>query len=244
MADGTAMKWVVGKTMAAQRRIANRRARQFTAADAPVLIKAYAAFAENGQSGSPRQPFKGHDLWRILSRAKPRSVVELGSGTTSAVFALYGQRSGAAYVCFEHSQEWAAVTEGCLRRVGLIDAEDSPVRVVGMAVREDKSASGFVEPIPLDADFIYVDGPPCPIVEGRKRPNDDVVRLLEVGGKPRWIVVDGRTETVELILRHPLGEQYTAELSYIYALRHNLWGAALAFREHTILYRRDGGATT
>jgi hypothetical protein len=51
------------------------------------------------------------------------------------------------------------------------------------------------------------------------------------------IVVDGRIETVDLILAHPKASQYRVFPSYVYALRRDRWRDALAAREHTILVR-------
>jgi hypothetical protein len=228
------MGTIVGRLMGLQRYAAWAEAGRFTRAHTPVLLDAYQAFARTSQSGVPRQPFKGHDLWKILQRFQPRKIVELGSGTTSAVFAHYAQRHGADYVCFEHNAQWAAITEKCLREAGLIGS-DSPIKVVEMAA--DDSASGFVAPLPDDADLIYVDGPPCPIIGGVKKPNNDVPRLFERGGRPRCIVVDGRLETVDSIRRHPSAKGYSFEASYVYALRRRLWGEALRFREHSIIFR-------
>lgn len=227
---------VVGRVAGLQRRVARAEAERFARAHTPELLDAYRAFARTSQSGVPRQPFKGRDLWRVLDRFKPRKIVELGSGTTSAVFAHYARAHGAAYVCFEHNAEWAATTERCLREAKLI-GDDSPIKVTDMQVTDNTTSSGFVESLPADADFIYVDGPPCPIIDGIKKPNDDVVRLFERGGRPRCIVVDGRFDTVDLIRAHPAAADYSFEASYVYALRRNLWGEALRFREHSIIFK-------
>jgi hypothetical protein len=220
-----------------RRRAQRAEARQFTRARTPELLRAYDAFSEASQSGASRQPFKGRDLWRILETTSPKSIIELGSGTTSAVFALWADRMAASYRAFEHDAHWAEVTEKCLRRVSLVKGGDPRIQHVTSRVREDGGATGFVDPLPLDADFIYVDGPPCRLENGRKVPNDDVTRLLDAGGQPRVIVVDGRLETVDLIRAHPRGSQYRFFPSYVYSVRRGRWRDALAGREHTILIR-------
>ena len=228
---------VVRRLVAVRRRIQRIEARMFTRAHTPELLRAYEAFAEASQSGVSRQPFKGRDLWRILEATRPASIVELGSGTTSAVFALWAVRTAALYRAFEHDAGWAAVTKECLRRGRLLEGGSSGIRHVMSRVREDGGATGFVDPLPRDADFIYVDGPPCRLESGRKVPNDDVTRLLDAGGHPRVIVIDGRLETVDLIRSHPAGSRYRFLPSYVYALRHGKWREAIAAREHTILIR-------
>jgi hypothetical protein len=237
VATGTTA-FVITKLVGLRRRFAVRKARSFTARALPQLDAAYRAFASRQQSGSSRQPFKGYDLWRILEAAKPRSIVELGSGTTSAVFSLWAARHGAAFVAFEHDEGWARVTETCLREAGLDGAGAAIVRHVPWRVRDDKAATGFTEALPRDVDFIYVDGPPCTLAAGVKVPNDDVTRLLDDGGAPRTIVVDGRIDTVDLIRAHRESARYRFLPSLVYALRRSLWWDALHGREHSVLVRR------
>lgn len=229
-------KAVVTRVAGLRRRAETAQARRDTEADMPELLEAYRAFARGQQSGSVRQPFKGWDLWRILVDRRPAVIAEMGSGTTSAVFALYARRHGARYVCYEHSAEWATVTRDCLAEAGLA-GDGIEIRTVEMREDPDRPATGFVEPLPTDADFIYVDGPPCPTRDGVKWPNDDVVRLLEAGVAPATIVVDGRVETVDLIRRHPAAGAYEVQPSFVYALRRGGLGDALGFREHSILRR-------
>ncbi|WP_340117713.1 hypothetical protein [Pelagibius sp. 7325] len=229
---------VLDRLLARQRKAEMRRAQQETAAGQPELLAAYAAFARGQQSGSVRQPFKGWDLWKILLAEKPRKIVELGSGTTSAVFALYARRNDAAYVAFEHHPEWCQVTLDCLRAANVIGAEDAPVKCVPMREDSARPSTGFVEDVPDDADFFYVDGPPCPIRDGRKLPNDDVVRLLDRGGRPQCIVVDGRIDTVDLIRAHPAGAEYELAPSYVYCVRRGRWRDALSFAEHSVFRRK------
>jgi hypothetical protein len=227
----------VQKYVGLRRRLQETEARRFTRTHTPELIRAYQAFAEASQSGASRQPFKGRDLWRILESTRPRSIVELGSGTTSAVFALWASRTASSYLAFEHDTHWASVTEDCLKRCELLDGVLSRIRFVSSRVRDDHRATGFVEAIGLDADFIYVDGPPCRLANGHKVPNDDVTRLFDAGGLPRVIVVDGRVETVELIRSHPRGSRYQFFPSFVYSLRRGNWLSAIAGREHTVFIR-------
>ena len=231
-------QFAVGKALALQRRGASRRAEIETRRQTPELLAAYAEFSKGNQSGSPRQPFKGWDLWRILEQSRPRKIVELGSGTTSACFALYARRQGVEYQCFEHSPEWAKVTADSLAKAGL-DGEGIQVRTVASRIDEERQCSGFVEQLPNDADFVYIDGPPCPVRNGRKWPNDDIVRLFDSGGRPATIVVDGRISTVDLIRGHAAGGQYEVDLSYVYAFRNGRIGDALRFEEHTVFRLRD-----
>jgi len=212
-----------------------REAKRFTSRETPQLLAAYRQFAQANQSGAPRQPFKGRDLWRILDSVRPASIVELGSGTTSAVFALWAREHAARYTAYEHHQAWSEVTSRCLDEAGLAPAAGSAgIVCIPTRVAADQSSIGFAQALPEDADFLYVDGPPCVLDSGRKVPNDDATRLLDGGHRPRAIVIDGRTETVDLLLKHPAISKYDFRPGLAYCLRKGLFLQALAGREHTL----------
>lgn len=202
--------------------------------DAPQLSVAFAEFAQANQSGASRQPFKGRDIWCILEQVKPTSIVELGSGTTSAVFALWAQRHTARYTAYEHHEGWCKVTARCLESAGLNTAPGPGIVVHPIEPSEGETSVGFCEPVPADVDFLYVDGPPCVLESGTKVPNHDATRMLDRGILPKAIVVDGRTETVDLLLRHSAIDRYVFKPGLAYCLRKGLFLQALAGREHTI----------
>lgn len=232
----TLLRFILTKLAGLRRCFQVMMAKTFTARETPELLEAYAAFGRASQSGSSRQPFKGWDLWKLLERYRPQSIIELGSGTTSAVFALWTRRNNVRYRSYEHYPAWAQVTENCLSEAGLL-GEKSPLCLCPSRVNPEGTATGFVEKLPVDVDFVYVDGPPCRLEDGRKVPNDDVVRLFDAGGRPRVIVVDGRLDTVDLIRFHPEGRRYRFLPSLVYCLRRGLWRQGLAAREHTLLVR-------
>lgn len=215
-----------------------KEAQRFTAQNTPELLVAYAAFSQAQQSGSPRQPFKGRDLWRILQAVQPKSIVELGSGTTSAVFSLWSQKFGASYAAFEHHEGWSKVTSQCLDQAGLAPTAGPGVVCVPTQLNEDQTSIGFKQPLPSDVDLLYVDGPPCVLENGRKVPNDDATRLLDRRIFPKAIVVDGRVETVDLLLKHPAIAQYAFNPGLAYCLRKGLFIQALTGREHSIFLRK------
>lgn len=228
--------WVVTKAVGLRRRFEYAEASRYTAENTPELLHAYAAFTASSQSGSSRQPFKGYDIWRLLDSVKPRCIAEMGSGTTSAVFALWAKQHGADYRGYEHHAHWAEVTASCLDKAGL-SAHPKAVRCVPSRISAARDSTGFVESLSTDVDFIYVDGPPCRLDDGVKVPNDDVSRLLDAGGKPRAIVVDGRVETVDLLRSHPESRHYIFQPSLVYSLRKGLWLQALHGREHSVFLR-------
>lgn len=229
-----AIRWACYRLCQLQRKLGSLWAYVYTRLRTPALMRAYRSVAETGGKGATQQPYKGYDLLRILRCHRPRRILELGSGTTTAVFAYYAKHHGATLISYEHSSEWAKSTNRSLVASGLV-ADPSPVRVVNMRVAEDRSGTYYADPIPEDADFVYVDGPPCLKFDGNKKPNLDVIRLFDRGIYPACIVVDGRTETVDRILEHPVAAKYRAEFEFIYAFRHCHYMTCLKFNRHTIL---------
>lgn len=220
------------KVQGFKRRIENKKASAFTSRQAPQLIKAYDFFGQQSQLGAPRQPFKGWDVWRLLDVMRPGFIFEAGSGTTSAVFALWAKKHGARYLCFENDPVWAGVTENCLRQSNLI-GKRSPVRFVE-AILDDRGESiGFKDDIPVGADFIYIDGPPCKLDKGKKVPNNDMNRCLENGARPKVVVIDGRVDTVDMVNTHSSRYLYDFFPSFVYCLRRSLWKQSFFAGEHT-----------
>jgi hypothetical protein len=226
------LRMVVVKFAGLKRRVEKKKAIAFTEKETPQLLSAYNLFGQNNQLGFHRQPFKGWDVWRLLEKFQPNYIVEAGSGTTSAVFALWANINGARYVCYEHHSEWAEITENCLRESGLMGRK-SPVYVVKAIMDDDDHSNGFEEDIPIEADFVYIDGPPCKLANGKKVPNNDIVRCFNKGGRPKNIIIDGRAATVDLIKAHEAGSLYKFSPSFVYCLRNRSWMRSILSGEHT-----------
>ena len=206
-----------------------KRALKYTQIHLPILIKIYEAFQEGNQLASPRQPYKGWDTWMLLEKYKPSYIVEMGSGTSSAVFALWAQHNNSNYTCYENNSHWGKVTKDILKNHQI----EIDIRIINDRVSTDKKTTGFEELIPEGADFIYIDGPPCKI-NGKKVPNDDILRYFKNGGRPKTIVVDGRVDTCDLIMHSDVGANYNFFPSFVYCLRNNKWIKSLNSGEHSI----------
>jgi len=172
----------------------------------PLLLNAYEALGRLGGSGARNQPYKGYHLWKSLLKFKPKKITEMGSGTTSAVFALYAKQYEASYEAFEHSEHWGEKTVAALRESNLAD-DAGPIKIVDSYVAPDGSGSAFAEPIHNDTDFLYIDGPPCPVIEGVKKPNLDVIQLFERGDsrKPYWWTAGTKPWTLSRRIRRASG---------------------------------------
>ncbi|GEM_PF-5566405 len=198
----------------------------------PEVLESFENFKKNGQISSDRQPIKGYDLWTVLERRKPRFIVELGSGTTSAVFASWANRNGAKYVSHESHDGWHKVTTESIGNIPL--KNDSEIRYIPSVTNSSETATHFSEPIPEGADFVYIDGPPCKLESGKKVPNEDIIHFFETGARPKTIVIDGRVETADLIREHKAGKEYDFYPSFNYSILRNFELHKMSVTDHSV----------
>ena len=159
-----------------------------------------------GAGGLRRYPWRELDQLKILDRLRPRRIVELGSGASTAVFSAWVQRTpDASLLSVDHSEDWADLTRDALRRAGFLPHPRIDVRVVPM--RETASGSSYAMTLEDGIDLLYVDGPPVLMRDGPTA-NQDAIEHLASGGRPNAIMIDSRLATVEAIRQHPDAADY------------------------------------
>lgn len=174
------------------------------------------ALVEGGANGARRYPWREFDLLKVLDRVRPKRIVELGSGGSTAVFAAWVRvTEGASLLSYDHSQEWADLTFSALKGAGLLPHPRIELRVAPM--RESDQGSSYDLTLETGIDLLYVDGPPIQYRNGQPGANQDPARHLDAGGRPRTIMIDGRVATVDALLIHPgaSGYSFTPGLPYL-----------------------------
>jgi hypothetical protein len=217
------------------RKILYIKANSFIYKKFPEISKSYQQFKEFGQISSNRQPIKGYDLWKLLNKYSPKNIVELGSGTTSAIFALYSKTNNSNYIAFESHLNWLNVTQNSISKISL---HQNDIQFVKTEINEIGTATHFCKIIPNNVDFLYIDGPPCTLDNGKKVPNDDIIIAFANNILPKYIVIDGRHETVELILNHNYSNLFNFYPSLNYSINKNLFTQALYCREHSVFIKK------
>lgn len=202
----------------------------------PRLSEAYRFVADSAGTKRHHQPGRGWFILRLLERHRPRHVIELGSGQSTAAFAAYAKRHGATLVSFEQSLKWQELSNSAARMVG----GDEPV-----VISEVKVVEGFGgryrKDIPDATDFVYVDGPAIHMKADHpagKAAYTDVYDALSRGADIKVIVIDGRTDTVDYLLGHPRISEYVFYPEFIYAHRKGHWLQALRFRRQSVFVKR------
>lgn len=145
------------------------------------------------------------DLIYLLRRHRPRSIVELGSGFTTAAFARYARRAGATFISIDENPDWVnSATLPALSEAGINDF--FPL----IAERKESEAGRWYDTtIPADTDFLYVDGPSSRNKTVASFACLDALNTLDAGATPNLIVFDGRTPTILTVLQSKHGERYS-----------------------------------
>ena len=75
--------------------------------------------AGGGGTGIRKYPWRELDIVKVLERMRPKRIVELGSGASSAVFAAFVRETpGASLLSYDSSESCAELTRQALLRTG------------------------------------------------------------------------------------------------------------------------------
>ena len=90
------------------------------------LLRFYNILSSGNALGARSQPWRGYHILRVLKKYRPKQIAEMGSGTSTGVFASYANRHNALLTTYEQAREWQEMTTDALRKAGL---ESSRVNV-------------------------------------------------------------------------------------------------------------------
>jgi len=170
-----------------------------------------ADYRANGGLEHPRQHYKLFCLQELLEKRKPKAILELGSGTTTAVFANYVRsHPDATLTVIDESAHWLENA----RRIAKIEASEqfSLLTATSERTRRDSWVSyEYQWRSDEEFDFIIVDGPT--LHKEKTAINGNI--LDHLGYRPETIVVDGRGTTAMLLDKILTG--YRSELSEVIA---------------------------
>jgi len=163
------------------------------------------------------QQYKLVSLHRLLTKHKPNTILELGTGSSSVIFANYAKKSGARVVHIDESKKWLNNTKrNVLDYVG--DSYDNSEYVF---VQKDydlnKSPVQFWYDYEIEQeyDLLFLDGPAL-IAEGNEYKEAicmDVFNVVD-SALPKCIVVDMRQPTTNEI-ENSFNKKYEAIISSV-----------------------------
>jgi hypothetical protein len=165
-----------------------------------------ARFRSAGGLNHDFQPYKLFQLRQLLEQYRPASMLELGSGSSAAVFAAHIREYGGSLCSVDENEKWMINS----MKLSGIEADDKRFELRHCAAKtgtfKNLVCVGYGLAAQKEFDFVFVDGPSLRI-DGVKRKdgiNDDVFRIDD-GFPPRTIVVDGRYATVRALEQHLQG---------------------------------------
>lgn len=167
-------------------------------------------------SGGLKHQYQVYKLWclqKLLETHKPNSILELGSGSSTFVFASYAKKHNASLLSVDENEKWAKntsalVTKEIANDLNIIVHEKlclparTPPEIKYDTVLKDKF------------DFVFIDGPSLQI--GKTKFSDAVnSNIFDLEEKPDVIVIDVRKATaLELSKRY--AEFYDVQLSDLF----------------------------
>ncbi|MGI9306589.1 MAG: hypothetical protein ACR2P5_04715 [Gammaproteobacteria bacterium] len=143
------------------------------------------------------------NIWRLLNETQPTTILEFGSGCSTAVIWLWLQRNkpGGCFFSLESDPIWYAANQHMIAEMGMLYREDYEPRGGLLFSPVETRSPPFLHYTyqPLEsADFVYIDGP---ALHERSRVVDNVADLHPL---PECVLVDGRPWQVEMLRAHLL----------------------------------------
>lgn len=200
---------------------------------------------KSGDLHWPSTSYKLLELYRYCLRHRPRTIIELGSGLSTAVFLAYAREE--PEVRLLTVDECAPYQERLLDRVGFrpgptrqrlnLEREWTESSEISGCRYDSALCSGVREFLGGGGpDLLYVDGP-SNIRDGVRLPCLDALALLNAGLPPRQILFDCRYESVRVFLQSPHAVFYDAQLHWkVETADINPWPVQ-PVRQHTCFIR-------
>jgi len=210
----------------------------------PTFSRFLSTLHQGNAIGVSGYPWRAIDQFKVLGMVQPRRIVELGSGTSTGVFADYvRQTPGASLLSVDEVQRWAELTQAGLAAAGL--APHPSVDVISANRIDTPSGSLYDLELEPDIDLLYIDGPTVLVKDGHKTANQDIILYFNKGCAPQAIMVDVRIDTVEAILGHPASAHYNFTPGMPYLKRGKKMKLSDlkyfgAFDRHSVFVRKPG----
>lgn len=183
----------------------------------------------------PLYRLRFQEIDQMVRQYDVRSVREMGAGRTTYFFNLYPELD---VVSYEQDERWRDVLLAFYAESGL----PSP-RIVRSDVERYKNGGRFVSLEDTKCDLLYIDGPyvgrrPGELATHTGKPvYYDFERILETD-LPKIIMVEGRTDTVDELLKSSYAGYYDFCGELTWALERNRYWQALRLSRHSIFIRK------
>lgn len=165
------------------------------------------------------------ELWELLRAVRPRTVLELGTGLTTAVFNRHCLDADADCITVDENvdYQWRS-----FRNLKIVHCR----RLVSEVVHDGESCHYLASEATEDVvpELLYVDGPDT---SKRKAVGTDAELMLHNGRAPKWIVFDQRHKSAEAFWKVAKGRYVAHWDCRLPVLRGTPWWLA-GIRYHTV----------
>ncbi len=182
-------------------------------------IKSILSFVHaHGGSGFSLQIYKMLSLANLCEKIQPMSILEIGSGASTPIFAAYAAKNNAKVVSVEESPEWLAASQDLINRFDNLNMVEFVLADTEWRVDVDPPEVRYKGVQKRHYDLIFVDGPSL-IYNGHDLKKDVVcMDALDFAMKDcvANIVVDMRLPTVRYLEKN-LPLSWNREISDVLA---------------------------
>lgn len=161
------------------------------------------------------QAYKLYCLKRILETYKPASIIELGGGSSTAIFAEYARKNCIELYSYDESEFWINTTK---ELIGLSENDTNIHLIYAQRIfvqNHDYKQIKYDTKYSKSCDLVFIDGPQLNIgnIKYKDAVNSDIFEIADIQ-LPKLIVVDIRKATVDEI-RKRLHNYYEVKVSDI-----------------------------
>ena len=180
----------------------------------------YLFFLTNGDSiGTKKFPWREKDIIFLLNKYKPKNIIELGSGSSTFIFSQYCKEKNSKLLSVDESKKWLELTKNALNINNLLP--NTNIVLKESFIEKNSKGNSYQITLPKDIDLIYIDGP-TDKVDGKRKPNLDILKLFNKSIFPKIIAIDVRFKTVLEIFKSPHSSKYKFIPSTFFLCRQNI----------------------
>lgn len=173
------------------------------------IIKEYRA---SGGLKSLYQSYKLYSLNNFLYTYKPVSILELGSGASTAIFAKYILSEGGHLDSVDENKIWL---NNSIKIANISNRKNFTFKTLHPKLETINGVTCINYGLKSDKQFdlVFIDGPSLKfgVINSKNAVNADILRLVDIN-PPSFIIVDGRFNTVNFLKKYLKG-RYKIELS-------------------------------
>ncbi|HLF34950.1 MAG TPA: class I SAM-dependent methyltransferase [Cyclobacteriaceae bacterium] len=155
------------------------------------------------ESGGLKHDFQAYKLWhlkQLISNHKPNSILELGSGSSTVIFADYVRKNeNRRLLSIDEDEKWVSNTKSLINydKNDKIEVISALKKFIGDSIPNEIKYDIKIEG---NFDLVFIDGPSLE-VNGEKKKDAVNTNVFELQNYPEIIIVDVRKATAEYLSR-------------------------------------------